>query len=115
MSRRTRSKTKQLKQDGLYDSNDETYTPLEQLKWTKKKKHNINKQLEQKMQAVRDCKRDIREERESNKSVRYKHLLNPNTQPNPFAHTTPQPYVPPHIDLILDQQREQTPNTKPRS
>eukprot|EP01084_Bolivina_argentea_P290108 498270_1 len=112
MSRRTRSQTKQLKQDGLYDSNDEKYIPLDKLKWPKKKKHNISKELEQKMQAVRDSKSDICDERESNKSVRYSHLWNADTQPNSFAHNTPQPFVPPHIDLIPDKQ---TTNTKPRT
>ncbi len=48
------------------------------------------KKLEQKMQAVRDSKRDIRIDRELDKSVRYKHMFNADTQPNPYAHNTPQ-------------------------
>ncbi len=113
-TRKTRSQTKRLKAEGLYDSNAESYTPIEKLKWNHHKKQSVDPKLAQKMQHMRDCKKDIKDERVVAYDSQYKHLFNAATHPNPHARHAPNSnsLAPPHIQLIPDKI---TPINRPKS
>eukprot|EP01084_Bolivina_argentea_P113952 202984_1 len=102
-SRKTRSQIKRLRAEGLYDSNDESYTPIDQLKWNSKKKQKVDPKLTQKMQHMRDCKKQIKDDCDDQYESQYAHLWNADTHPNPYAHPNSNSLSPPHIKLIPDK------------